>query len=374
MKSVLSSMLALLVAVGSQSHGHLQAQETANLTSYTAVSRAAALDAGGALRGQLRLLGVSSAKSLDGIQLSIVRPDGRELTTTTDAQGMFAVMGQQAGIYSIMARGPGIVLSQSLQVVGPSSESTFPTQLFGMSQLDADIERALSAPVASVATASSSAAPLPESIPTANGRVMLTADGRLNGRLWSAYGDMSGTAITVYQNGIVVARVLAGAGGRFEMPLAAGFYGVVASGPAGHAAVGFEAVGSQPKFSSQEVPSNVRFIALAAAQVPDELNLGLTAPPLPPARPVPTPGPPQGIVQIPPQLPPTSVGGGVGFSGGGGGFGGGGGGGFGGGGGRFGAGGFGGIAGLLGVGGLAAGIAAVAANNDNVPVVSASGQ
>src|SRR5690606_38034314 len=130
---------------------------------------------------------------------------------------------------------------------------------------------------------------------------------------------------------------------------------------AGHAAIGFEAVAPSPNFSAESIPNNVRFVALAAAQISPELTLGLSNRPLPPLRPATSSLPPQPFVQG--TVPTFNAFGGGGFGGagiGGGGLGGA---------GAVG-GGFGGVGGLLGIGGLAVGVSSLA--DDDTPVVSAS--
>ncbi len=376
MKHTWTSTIGLMlgIAVSCLGHNAQGADEllpmAAKAVSYSAIAQTASLDAQGVLRGQVRTLSADSPSLIEPMQLTVVAPNGSAVTATTDANGMFAVAGSGSGVYSIMGRNAKTVISQAIRVYAQGTVSDGPLQLYALSQFDSEIERALSAPTTAgyppAADASLETTPAPVSM--TGGRVQLTSQGTLLGQMWSQRDGLAGTAITVYQNGLVVRRALANSKGEFELPLTAGIYGVVATGSAGHAALSFEAVAASAGFSTANVPSNVRFIALAVQQNAGGLGFGLSGTPLPPPQPPVDPTLANPTVVLPPQpvLRTTMSGfrGGV-VGGGGGGVGGGG----------AGGGGLGG-SGLLGIGGLAVGVVALSSDNgdNNVPIVSPSGQ
>ena len=213
----------------------------------------------------------------------------------------------------------------------------------------------------------------PMSYAATNGVVALSSDGVLQGRLWSARGHVSGTSVTIYQNGSAIARTTADSAGKFTVKLTPGVYALIASGTGGVAAVGFKAEGASSAFSKAKTPKNVKLVSLEAAVAAQTLYVGL-APPPPPGKTTQIVKDGKVVETVPaPMVAGGPVGGGYG-----GGFGGGGsygGGGFGGGsGGGLAGGGIGGLGGLAAIGGLAA-VGIIAANNNkSATVVSPSGQ
>lgn len=78
-------------------------------------------------------------------------------------------------------------------------------------------------------------------------RVVLRSDGMLVGRIFTVFKNpasisVNGTQIGIFQNGSPVAATTCDANGDFSVPnFRPGFYGLIASGPAGYASFAFEA-------------------------------------------------------------------------------------------------------------------------------------
>lgn len=119
-------------------------------------------------------------------------------------------------------------------------------------------------------------------------RVQLAADGTLNGRIVVADRDLNGSQryanVTIFQDRQTIARTTANAeDGSFALPnLAAGVYGVIASGPAGYSAFEFEVVPAGVDFAVPKDPNNlpVSFTAASNSQlvvflVPPKLMMGV---------------------------------------------------------------------------------------------------
>jgi hypothetical protein len=209
-------------------------------------------------------------------------------------------------------------------------------------------------------------------------RIRLSSDGRLTGQVLSLVRDgltshdVAGTNIIIYSGGAVVAQATADAEGYFQVNgVAEGVHGLVAVGPGGYAAFGFETYAASAVASNQSA-NGMTLVSFAAQADGDVLPVVLVPPAL--VEPM--------VVSLQQSYGPLLGGGAAGAGGlgalglaaplaGAGGFGGGPGGGFGGAG--AGAGGIGGL-GALGLLGAAIPVAVIAAeaNNDDEPGDSVS--
>ncbi len=344
----------------------------------SAISQSVSVTPDGQLVGQVQVLGAASTRPAGGMNLSLLGMDGRSVETLVDDRGGFAFRKVSPGVYALFGRSGNMIVCQSIRVFDNESQVDSALQLFAVSPTSPEIEKVIfSGYSASTMNADTTMLPVaPSNYSYTNGLVALSNDGVMQGRLWSVRGDVSGTSVYIYQNGVSVARATADSAGKFSVKLAPGTYSLLASGTGGVAAVGFKAEGSNASFSKTKVPKNVKLVALEMAVAAPVLVVGLAPPPPASEQQQSTTLAQGGVVKdggvVPTTAAPLAGGGyGGGFGGGGGGFGGG----FGGGGSGAG-GGLGGLGGLAAIGAIAAVGIAAADKNKNAPttVVSPSGQ
>ncbi len=334
----------------------------------SALVQSVSLNADGQLVGQVEILGSVSSRFARGMKIKLVTVDGKVVETKLNDRGEFVFSNVEPGVCSVFGQSENVVICQSFRVYANDQQGGEALQLFAVSPSSPEMQKVIfssSRPQASNRV--TSVLPnSPASYSASHGSVALKNDGSLQGRLWSANGEVNGSLVSIYQNGMIVTRTTADSAGKFSVKIAPGIYSLVASGAGGVAAVGFKAEASNLSVSKAKTPRNVKLVSLQGDMPATSLDIGLA--PIPSADMLETVDP----VDV--AYPTDAIAGGYG-----GGFGGGGGGSFGGGGsvgGGAGAGGLGGLGSLAAIGGLVAvGIIAAENNSDSPTVaVSPSGQ
>ena len=343
------------------------------------------LDGSGNVSGQfVQLSSDGASKPVGQVALYLTRNGAPLATVVTTADGRFVLPGLEVGTYGLVGRSDKSLAAFALHVLpnGASQKLDSDFVVYGTTMNGETFEEVLRA---HTVPGSSAVYPDFRTDPVGDARrfssssqVQLRANGTLVGRVSrpSGFGgnNLTGNVVHVIRNGIVVGHESTNSKGEFQVTsLNAGVYDFVVAGKDGIAAGSFVAVeGTGVAMRA----NNGTTLVSAQTQSSDSLNVELIpssdffageveeVPPTIVDDPGFFPVPGGGFVG------PGGFPGGGGFGGGGGGFGGGGGG-FGGGGGG-GLGGLGGIGGLLGIGGLAAGVAALAANDDNFTPVPAT--
>ena len=340
------------------------------------------LDASGNVTGQFVQLSVEGvSKPVGQVTLYLTRNSQPLATVLTAADGRFVLPGLSVGTYGLVGRSEKSLAAFALHVLpnGASQKLDSDFTVYGTTmngETFEDVLRAHTVPGSSAVYPDFRTDPVGEARRfSASSQVQLRNNGTLVGRVsrpsgFSGY-DLTGNVVHIVRNGIVVGHEGTNAKGEFQIPsLNAGVYDFIVAGKDGIAAGSFVAVEGTGVALRGNAGST---LVSAAVQSTDSLNVEL----------IPSGDFYAGGVE---EVPPTVIedpgyfpipGGGFvgpsGFPGGGGGFAGGGGGGFGGGaGGGGGLGGLGGIGGLLGIGGLAAGVAALAADDDGFNAVPAT--
>ena len=315
---------------------------------------------------------------LEDTLVTLVTPSGQTRRAESDAAGNVTIEGVQPGPLGLVVTGPGrhasvaVYAQEKQQADAPARTFTLPVMRVNPGEV-----------LKHTAGYSDASRPDPYTAEDYSGfartstqpvnyfQVRLQADGALPGRVFTVVDpdlvpDFAGTNVTLYQGGQEVARTVTDPSGGFVFAnVNPGYYGVIAAGPAGYGAFGFEVVPAGAGDPALPQPATASFRQVSM-QVPgmvpaDQLYIMLLPPSMLPAL-LDTVRSAYGaeIVDIGPPVPFAPgmgpLGGfppGGGFAGGGGGFAGGGG--FGGGGAG---GGLGGLAGLAALGGIAAVIAA----------------
>lgn len=335
------------------------------------------LDASGNVTGQfVQLSAEGVSKPVGEVTLYLTRNGQPLATVVTAVDGRFVLPGLSVGTYGLVGRSDKSLAAFALHVLpnGASQKLDSDFTVYGTTmngETFEDVLRAHTVPGMSAVYPDFRTDPVGEARRFSNSsQVQLRNNGTLVGRVsrpsgFSGY-DLTGNVVHIVRNGIVVGHEGTNAKGEFQVPsLNAGVYDFIVAGKDGIAAGSFIAV----EGTGVAVRGSDGSSLVSAVQSSDALNVEL----------IPSGDFYAGGVE---EVPPTVIdegyfpipgGGMVGPSGfpGGGGFAGGGGGGLGGGGGG-GLGGIGGIGALLGIGGLAAGVAALAANDDGFNTVPAS--
>lgn len=389
---LLSRMIAALALVGSPvlaQSSLVWAQETVPAPATTTLVSAenflnplhveewVTLDTTGNVTGQFVQLSVDGvSKPLGQVTLYLTRNGAPLATVVTEADGRFVLPGLGIGTYGLVGRSEKSLAAFALHVLpnGASQKLDSDFIVYGTTMNGStfeDVLRAHTVPGTSAIYPDFRTDPVGEARRfSASSQVQLRSNGSLAGRVsrpsgFSGY-DLTGNVVHIIRNGIVVGHEATNSKGEFQVPsLNAGVYDFVVAGKDGIAAGSFVAVeGAGVAMRGSDGKS------LVSVQAPtsDSLNVEL----------IPSSdfyaG---GVEEVPPIIEepgffpipgggfagPGGFPGGGGFGGGGGGFGGGGGGGL---------GGAGGIGALLGIGGLAAGVAALAADDDGFNTVPAS--
>lgn len=346
------------------------------------------LDSTGSVHGIYSQLGPDGTpRVLPGVTVQLSRNGAPIQTVVTEPDGHFAFQGLRVGAYALIAKSPSSVAAFALHILpaGASSKLDSNFIVFGTASGGAAVEGVMR-PHAVATVNASGYYPDLQTDPAGDSRrfntgaqVRLRAGNLLAGRISRPNGagaDLSGNTVHILQNGRVVAETVTNSAGEYQVPnIAPGVYDIIIAGKDGVAASSFRAVGgddvslnAKPAKAATSLVSTVQEsvpsqqVSAVLQDTPDSLNIELVSP-----------GDFFSGAPVEEVLPPTDFGmapvPGAGFVGPGGFAGGGGGGGFGGGGGG---GGFGGIGALLGIGGLAAGIAALASEDNGFNTVISS--
>lgn len=390
---LLPKLIAALALVSSPVLGQsplLTAQETVPAPATTLVSAEnflnplheeewVTLDATGNVTGQFVQLSVDGiSKPVGQVSLYLTRNGTPLATVVTDADGRFVLPGLQVGTYGLVGRSEKSLAAFALHVLpnGASQKLDSDFTVYGTTMNGStfeDVLRAHSVPGSVASYPDFRTDPVGEARKfSASSQVQLRQNGTLMGRVSRPSGfsgfDLTGNIVHIIRNGIIVGHEATNAKGEFQVAsLNAGVFDFIVAGKDGIAAGSFVAV--DPAGVAMRGSDGSKLVS-AQGQSSDALNVELIPSGDFYAGTVEEVGQPimeeEGFVPIPGGgfVGPGGFPGGGGFGGGGGGFGGGAGGGAG--------GGFGGIGGLLGIGGLAAGVAALAANDNGFNAVPAS--
>jgi hypothetical protein len=384
---LLPKMIAVLALASTPvlAQSQLPAQETVPAPTPTLVSAEnflnplhqeewVVLDANGNIGGQfVQLSSDGTPKPVGQVTLYLTRNGAPLATVVSQADGKFVLPGLGVGTYGLVGRSERSLAAFALHVLpsGASAKLDSDFTIYGTTMNGATFEEVLRAhtvPGASGSYPDFRTDPVGDARKfSPNSQVQLRSNGTLTGRISTPSGfggaDLSGNVVHIIRNGIVIGHEATNVKGEYQVPgLDGGVYDFIVAGKDGVAAGSFVAV--QGAGVAQRAANGKTFVA-AQNQGADSLNVELI-----PSSDFYAGGVeevPQSVVQEPGFFPIP----GGGFAGPGG-FPGGGGGGFGGGGGGGGLGGIGGLGGLLGIGGLAAGVAALAANDNGFNTTPAS--
>ncbi len=326
-----------------------------------------------------------SAGSLAGSSVTVINPQGKSTQLTADSKGVVSLSKVTAGLHAVVVTGAAghaavpLMLRQDAddaaepQSEDPSVVNNRPVTTVHLPVMPINPQEVLRVTSAflppSPATRPTSGL---ETLPTGEAQVagahlyhvQLGPDGRMEGKISSLTpASLAGINIMIYSGNQLVARSITDDQGRFMVQnLRPGAYGLIAAGQAGYVAFAFDADladgGLVRNANSANDLTLVSMLqppgALPVQIIPQEM--------VPPVVDAIQDGTVPGAEPVPPGVAPVP---GAGFAGGGGG-----GGGFGGGGGGLGAagGGLGGAGGLLALGGIGAAVA-IAASDDDSPIV-----
>ncbi|MCC6510992.1 MAG: carboxypeptidase regulatory-like domain-containing protein [Pirellulaceae bacterium] len=336
------------------------------------------LDASGSVRGQVaQLTAEGTSRPVERVTLHLSRNGAPVANVITDPEGRFVLPGLGVGTYGLIGRSDRTIAAFALHVL-PAGASTrldsdfvvYGTTTYG--PIINEVFRAHTVPGNGEAVYPDFRTdPVGDARRFSdNSQIALRANGLLAGRVSKPNGlngeDLSGNVVHILKNGVIVGHEPTNARGEFQVAsMSPGVYDFVVAGKDGIAAGSFQAIDGAGL--AQKASASTRLVT--AVQPPaDSLNVELV-----PADDFGNAELVDPVVIEEPGFFPIPGGGFAGpggFAGGGagGGFGGGAGGGAGGG----GIGGIGGIGGLLGIGGLAAGVAALASDDDGFDTVAAS--
>ena len=352
------------------------------------------LDASGKFSGSYRQLINVESVGRKPIQLSLMQ-NGRAIhRVESDTDGKFSFGGVQPGTYALVGRSDSSMAVFALHVLPKDGSKQLDSNIvvYGTSASAAEIDQILRS---DLIPENSTIYPVLESDPIGEARkfnseskVQLRGTdlvGRISRATGLAHYDLTGNSVRVLKDGKTIGQAITNAKGEFSIPkMSEGTYDLVVAGKDGMAVGSFQAIAGGGVADAAK--SNGTKLVATQTDCPTCLNVevascnecfGTSAPIVDSTASAP-------IVEggyVDPGMAPIPGGGFVGptgFPGGGGFAGGGAGGGFGGGAGGFG-GGLGGLGGgrlplgaLLGIGGLAAGVAALAADDSSFTTVPAT--
>ncbi|QDS91081.1 hypothetical protein EC9_53010 [Rosistilla ulvae] len=254
------------------------------------------LDATGSLAGVVAMgdgdesVGVSETQV---ILVPLAAPDQR-ICTRTDAKGRFRIDDARVGVYGLVAYGKQGLASYTVHVLGGMGADSAPPHpqsllRITMATADRDLSKrmlrsygpvvAVRPPTHRYQLASAKTAAVENRI---GHRIELSADGELQGQLRLPHAAAGQTEaldslnVMLVQASKVVARTTVDRDGHFRVSqLKPGAYGLIASGTAGFASFGFEAVASTKSTAKSSSDANFK---LAAMQGPLGHNVGCCEP------------------------------------------------------------------------------------------------
>jgi hypothetical protein len=223
------------------------------------------------VRFQLVKMSGLEERSLAGSRLTIIDSSGAEKTILADESGVATLEDVEQGLIGLVVAGKEghlampIALREEVESDEPADAPTPAVVKLAVTSID---------PRDAVGFTSSYLPPVPTGKPEdidsdfiSNGsaspslqyRIRLSDEGTLSGRVYSLLnGDAStagaeGTNLAVYRGNRLVAKVVADNAGRYSIPdLTPGYYGILAAGPAGYVAFGFEAYDATSLASLQD--------------------------------------------------------------------------------------------------------------------------
>jgi hypothetical protein len=329
----------------------------------TASPQSASISAAGKLVGQVQFVSSSGMPTNVIGQVYIVDAMGAEAATLLRSNGTFAIYGLREGVHDVYVRIGDALLVQSVRLFRPSPTAGLESnekslKMFAALPVPTEAEAYFRKPVERDLSEQFVWKTRPADVDEFGSRVRLVDGNVLQGQVWSRHPSVDQTEIVIFRDGERVGRTMAGPEGKFSLPLEPGRYGLIASGRAGYACVGFEAMETESQSSGTLISTNVEFVQFEQTPASGMLDVGLVSnsPALMFER------------QLPTRAVPTAAVGGGGFGGAGAGAAGG------------AAGGLGSLGGLAAIGAVAAGVAASQDDDVNsfpptqTPIASASGQ
>ncbi len=240
-------------------------------------SHTVALDQDGSIKGKVGSFNNdSTTNGLSGLSVRFVQDGNVVKETVTAADGTFSVQGLPEGIYSFFADGENGFAAYGIRVVAEGDYEGF----FEVAAVSPNVQSVYNdlqskSQISKVSTSS-------KRVMDARGsnRVALKGD-LLKGRLMLAKSEVDSlekTNVRIFQNSVEIASVEAASDGTFEVPnIKSGFYDLLAVGPYGTAALGFEAVGTE--FQAKTEASKVTFVSTRSQdfgmpmEVPQDMNI-----------------------------------------------------------------------------------------------------
>jgi len=273
-------LLALPLVATAAASAHLQIVESSPIsvgTEALASSEATvgldrvhtvALNRNGGVDGRIVIFDASSSvRGLSNLDVRFVRNGQTIGQTTTDSNGVFAVQSLPEGIYSFVASGENGFAAYSVRVVADSSGSY------------QDVMEAVAVPqvamvkdIFKTAPSSSPSSADKDSMDESGANRVVLKNGSLSGRILSAKtGGVQNTQVHILKDGISIATVMVDEQGHYTVPdMKPGVYAMVAVGPEGVAAVGFEAIEFDDQVS--QAPTRFTYVSTAAVQEPQGLG------------------------------------------------------------------------------------------------------
>lgn len=170
----------------------------------------------------------------------------------TGSDGSFAIEGLSAGAYSFIASGETGFAAYGVNVIASDSKATNVMEVAAVSPKFETVRQILDnrvpAKVADeiVELAKSNTNKVSPIEVNGSNRIMINSEGELVGNVVPIFGihqSVAGTFVHIVKNDKQIAATQVDASGHFQIPdIAPGVYDFVAAGPAGFAAVGFEAI------------------------------------------------------------------------------------------------------------------------------------
>lgn len=187
--------------------------------------------------------------------ISVINPEGQTQRVQTDSSGYASMDMASAGLHAVVVSEDSGHSAIPLAVRQVSDdEAKAKAKAVRIPLVDVDPSEVLAAVRSTVSSGNQGAsstidraivdkAPIDDPFGYS---VMLSNEGTLKGKVISLLTQPSnisveGSQVTIFQNQNVVATALADANGGFELPLAAGYYGLICTSQAGYAAFGFQA-------------------------------------------------------------------------------------------------------------------------------------
>lgn len=251
---------------------------------------------------QLDALGQLDGSRLAGTTLTVISPDGQRRQYQADSSGEVEIADITEGPHAVVANNPQVhgstlLVMQEEKKADPRLKNVEVPVRVGTGRMtlvraNADqilpiVDKYLPPSAAASTLAASDLADVSAFGPAAY-RVRVADDGRLFGQVLSLIAsgisgsDVAGTHLSLFRDGRPFAQTIADARGRFMVPsVTPGPYGIIAAGPAGYAAFGFDVIPGSAVVD-QVNDLGERFVATAnanaATQVSDVLPVVLIPP------------------------------------------------------------------------------------------------